>query len=424
MRVLHVIPSVAERSGGPATAIVPMCRALQQHGVEVLLVTTDAGMRNAINSRGKPPFLTCSPSKDLRETFIDLGEARDLNQEQVRKAGLSPPTGNYKGVPAIFFPSQLGESFKYSRPLAAWLNSHIHEFGLAHIHAVFNHSSIAAAHVCRKAAVPYVVRPLGTLEPWSMTQKSVRKRVFWQVAGKAMLRSAAAIHYTTDAEKNSTESLLGLNHGKVIGLGVEINTGAKERLAEHFPGLAQEPYALVMSRLHPKKGLDVLIDAFLALVQREKFAHWRLVIAGDGPSEHVLKLKELAAASLHSGRIMFTGWLDGEQKEALLSGASLLVLPSRQENFGMCVMEALARSVPVLVSPHVNLAHEIVLANAGWIATVDKDALTTRLAEALDDEEERAVRGRAGKQLSMKYSWESAAKSLYELYTAIQNRAR
>ncbi|HKY43152.1 MAG TPA: glycosyltransferase [Pyrinomonadaceae bacterium] len=374
MRVLHVIPSVAERSGGPATAIVPMCRALQQHGVEVLLVTTDAG---------------------------------------------SPPlTSNYKGVPAKFFPSQLGESFKYSRPLATWLNSHIHEFGVTHIHAVFNHSSIAAAHVCRKAAVPYVVRPLGTLEPWSMTQKSVRKRVFWQIAGKAMLRRAAAVHYTTDAEKSSTENLLGLNHGKVIGLGVEVNSCAKEQLARHFPDLVQQPYALVMSRLHPKKGLDVLIGAFLTLGQQEKFGHWRLVIAGDGPSDYVLKLKQMASPS---HRIMFTGWLGGEQKDVVLSNASLLVLPSRQENFGMCVMEALARSVPVLVSPHVNLAEEIVLANAGWIATVDRDALTTRLAEALSDEEERAMRGRAGKQLSMKYSWETAAKSLKDLYIEVMN---
>lgn len=385
MRVLHVIPSVAERSGGPATAIVPMCRALQQHGVEVLLVTTNAGM--------DPPETT-------------NGDVCD-----------------YKGVPAKFFPSQLGESFKYSRPLATWLNSHIQEFGLAHIHAVFNHSSIAAAHVCRKAGVPYVVRPLGTLEPWSMTQKSVRKRVFWQVAGKAMLRRAAAVHYTTEAEKLSTENLLGLNHGKVIGLGVEINSSsANEKLAQHFPALGHEPYALVMSRLHPKKGLDVLIDAFLVLLQREKFSHWRLVIAGDGPSDHVLKLKEMASS--HADKIMFTGWLDGEKKDAVLSGASLLVLPSRQENFGMCVMEALSRSVPVLVSPHVNLAEEIVLANAGWIATVDKDALVTRLAEALNDEEERAVRGRAGKQLSMKYSWESAAKNLKDLYLEVMSRAK
>ncbi len=375
MRVLHVIPSVAERSGGPATAIVPMCRALQQHDVEVFLITTDAGL-----------------DRDASENV------------------------DYKGVPAKFFPSQLGESFKYSRPLTAWLNSHAREFDLAHIHAVFNHSSIAAAHVCRKAGVPYVVRPLGTLERWSMTQKSVRKRVFWQIVGKPMLRGAAAIHYTTEAEKVSTEGLLGLNHGKVIGLGVEINDGAKEKLAGHPPILPEGPYALVMSRLHPKKGLDVLIDAFLSLVQQERFAHWRLVVAGDGPQDHVLKLREMVG---ESDRVLFTGWLDGEEKNAVLSGASLLVLPSHQENFGMCVMEALSRSVPVLVSPHVNLAEEVVLANAGWIATVDKQALTTRLAEALNDDEERTRRGLAGKQLSRKYSWENAAQSLVELYREV-----
>src|SRR6185503_1362379 len=375
MRVLHVIPSVAERSGGPATAIVPMCRALKQEGVEVLLVSTDAGMDQDAS------------------------------------------VAEYKGIPAKFFPAQIGHSFKFSRPLSTWLVSNIQQFDVAHIHAVFNHSSIAAAHVCRRARVPYVVRPLGTLEPWSMTQKSLRKRVFWQVSGKGMLRRAAAIHYTTEAEKLSTERLVGLNHGKVIALGIETTASASHaKLEQHFPELASEPYMLVLSRLHPKKGLDVLIDAFLALVQVEKFAHWRLVIAGDGPEAYVLKLKAIAGSSAQRDRIVFTGWLDGEEKDAVLGGASLLVLPSHQENFGLCVMEALSHSVPVLVSPHVNLAEEIVLANAGWIATVDKHALMTRLAEVLSDEEQRSRRGRAGKQLAQKYSWGTVAKSLVDLY--------
>jgi glycosyltransferase involved in cell wall biosynthesis len=377
MRVLHVIPSVAERSGGPATAIIPMCRALKQEGVEVLLVSTNAGMDH------------------------DEG------------------VSEYKGIPAKFFPTQMGESFKYSRPLSSWLSSNIERFDVAHIHAVFNHSSIAAAHVCRRAGVPYVVRPLGTLEPWSMTQKSIRKRVFWQISGKGMLRRAAAIHYTTQAEKLSTERLLGLNHGKVIALGIEANSATSvtdAKLEQYFPELANKPYALVMSRLHPKKGLDVLIDAFLSLVQVQKFAHWRLVIAGDGPADHVLKLKAMAGSS---SQIHFTGWLDGEKKDAVLSGASLLALPSHQENFGLCVMEALSRSVPVLVSPHVNLAEEIVLANAGWIATVDKHALMSRLAEALSDDDERRRRGQAGKQLSQKYSWTTTAKNLLDLYKQV-----
>ncbi len=143
---------------------------------------------------------------------------------------------------------------------------------------------------------------------------------------------------------------------------------------------------LVLSRLHPKKGLDVLIDAFIALVQAGKLPNWRLVIAGDGPSDYVSKLK--GAASQQSDRIEFTGWLDNDKKHAMLDGASLLALPSHQENFGLCVMEALSHSVPVLVSPDVNLATEIVSANAGWVAAVEKDALTAKLAEALSDEDE------------------------------------
>jgi glycosyltransferase involved in cell wall biosynthesis len=361
MRVLHVIPSVAERSGGPATAIIPMCRALMQQGIEVLLVSTDAGLKE----------------NDVAE---------------------------YKGVPAMLFPSEFGESFKYSRPRASWLTTNIRQFDLAHVHAVFNHSSVAAARACRRAGVPYVIRPLGTLDPWSMTQKSLRKRLFWQVAGKAMLQGAAAVHYTSEGEKLSTERLTGLNHGRVVPLGIEMTTTTREKL----------PYVLVLSRLHPKKGIDVLIDAFLSLAS--EFSAWRLVLAGDGAPDYVSKLKSKAE---QCDRIVFTGWVDGEQKDALLGSASLLALPSHQENFGLCVMEAMSHAVPVLVSPGVNLAPEIVKANAGWVAAIDEQSLTAKLVEALSDEAERAKRGRAGQQLSLRYSWENATKSLVQLYQQV-----
>ena len=346
-----------------------MCRALMQQGVEVLLLST----------------------------------ADDNTHE-------------YKGVPAKFFPPQFGASFKYSRPLASWLSSNIENFDLAHIHAVFNHSSIAASKACRKAGVPYIIRPLGTLDPWSMTQKSLRKRLFWQLSGKAMLRGAAAVHYTSEVEKLSTEGLLGLNHGKVIALGIDTNSnGNHERM---FPA----PYVLVLSRLHPKKGLHVFIDAFLSLVPKREFANWRLVIAGDGQPDYVAKLK--TAASVAPDRIVFTGWLEEDKKHEALSGASLLALPSYQENFGLCVMEALGHSVPVLVSPNVNLAAEIVSANAGWVAAVDKDALAGKLAEALSDDDELRKRGRAGKELSQRYSWENVATGLIELYEEILTQSR
>jgi len=383
MKVLHVIPSVDERSGGPATAIVPMCQSLMSHNIDVLLLSTTAGLPDPLKH----------------------GEVSE-----------------YKGVPAIFFPAQLGESFKYSRPLSSWLRANIQNFGVAHIHAVFNHSSVAAAHACQKGGVPYVVRPLGTLDPWSMMQKSLRKRLFWQISGKGLLHNAAAVHYTSDAEKLSTELGLGLNHGTVIPLGVEAVTNPTSKLAELFPTLRDVPYLLVLSRLHPKKGLDVLIDAFVSLPVQ--FAQWRLVLAGDGAEEYVSMLKSKASASSHKDRITFTGWIEGDRKNALLSGAALLVLPSQQENFGLCVMEALSHSVPVMVSPNVNLAAEIAAVNAGWIAPVEKNALADKLTEALADREELTRRGRAGHELSQKYSWENSARQLADLYRVVIKQGR
>ena len=364
MRVLHVIPSVEERSGGPAAAIVPMCRALQSQGIEVFLATTSHG---------------------LTHSFTD-GDTE------------------YKGVPARFFEVQAGASFKYSRPFTNWLQTSVRDFDVVHIHAVFNHASVAAARACRKAGVPYVVRPLGTLDPWSMKQKAGRKKIFWSLVGKRMLSSSAAVHYTAVGEKTATEESLGINHGRVIALGVEVNASS---LAKKAP---RHKYVLLLSRLDPKKNVEILIDAFKLL----RDDAWHLVIAGDGSRDYVASLKQRAD---DSQKITFTGWVEGEQKEALLRDASLFVLPSSQENFGLSVMEAMARGDPVLVSPHVNLAHEIVAANAGWV--VELAQLSEGLATALENESERARRGKAAFQFSKQYSWERTAKELKELYQQI-----
>ena len=320
MKVLHVIPSISGQAGGPSQAIFPMCRALREQGVDLLLATTDDGL-----------------SGENGTAILQYGQISD-----------------YKGQPTIFFPSQIGASFKYSRPFALWLNSNVANYDLVHIHAVFNHACIAAARACRRHDVPYIVRPLGTLDPWSMKQKSLRKKVFWRGGVKAMLSSAAAVHYTAKAEQTATEQSLGLNHGVVVPLGVELQTGklvSRNTLARKLPSLGERSYVLVLSRLLPTKGLDVLLEAFLSLVKQRDFAQWCLVLAGEGPPEYVATLKQKVAAANASEQVLFPGWLDGQEKEAALSNASLLALPSYHENFGLCVMEALAHGVPVLVSP-------------------------------------------------------------------------
>jgi glycosyltransferase involved in cell wall biosynthesis len=248
-----------------------------------------------------------------------------------------------------------------------------------------------------------------------MKQKSVRKHLFWFLFAKRLLQGSAAMHYTAAAEKTATEKYLGLNHGRVVPLGVEINGSQRfDSVAAQTPLPRQDPYVLVVSRLHPKKNLDGLIDAFNSLANQK----WQLVIAGDGPRDYLDYLKQKAR---QSERIVFTGWVEGQQKEALLRGASLFALPSRQENFGLSVVEAMACGVPVLVTPHVNLATEIHGAGAGWI--VDLNELSEGLATAIEDDGERLKRGKAAYEFSKRYSWDKVAMDLTDLYREILKRA-
>lgn len=384
MKILHVIPSLAASSGGPAQAIIPMCRALKFREVDVLVATTDADMDNA----------------PTRNTVVD-----------------------YEDIPTIFFPSQLGKSFKFSRPMSAWLNESVRQFDLVHIHAVFNHACVAAARACLKSGVPYIIRPLGTLEPWSMKQKKLRKQLFWQFRGEKMLRDATAVHYTTLAEQESVERTFRLNNGKVIPLAIELDvavqTSPNSQLSSVVPEVNGSPYVLVMSRLHAKKGLDVLIDAFLDATATDDLRNWRLVIAGSGEVDYVRLLQNRVARANGNKRVLFSGWLNGEQKWQVLRQASLLALPSYQENFGFCVLEALTCGVPVLVSPHVNLANEIERFRAGWISSVRHDHLESALRAALASEDERRRRGNAAKLLSKEFSLDRMADELINLYSTI-----
>lgn len=358
-----------------------MCAALQSQGISVEVASTDAG----------------------------LDHSSGLELERLI---------SYKGLPVILFPKQLADSFKYSRPFSRWLDENVTQYDLVHIHSVFNHSCIAAARACRKQGVPYIVRPLGTLDPWSMNQKSFRKRVFWHAGIQRMLDGASAIHYTASGEQEAVESSLNLKNGFVAPLGVNVSDGAP---SNGGPGVAGgHPFVLTLSRLHPKKELETLIKAFLAAAGKPGLEHWRLVIAGDGEADYVNRLKEVAGINKPDSPVLFTGWLKDEKKEAALRSASLVALVSRQENFGLCIAEAMAHGVPVLVSPQVNLAADIEQSRSGWVAPIDKERLAAVLMDVMSDEDERKARGRAGKELAQRrFTWEVIARQLAQVYAAI-----
>ena len=386
MRVLHVIPAVAARYGGPSEAVVRTCRALEAAGVQVSIVATDA------DGQGRLP--------------VACGEWT-----------------RYQGVSARFFPRQWSEAFKYSWPLAGWLRKHVCEYDLVHIHAVFSHSSMAAAAAARRARVPYMVRPLGSLNPWALNQKPASKRILWVVGIGNMLRRASAIHCTSQSEKVHAERAIGRKTGVVVPLGAELTALNPGEIPDFRASgeIVHQPYILAMGRLHPVKGLDVLITAFLDLVRQTKFSNWLLIIAGDGEPKYVESLKRLAANHPRGAAVVFTGWLAGEEKVAALRNASLFAMPSHQENFGIAAFEAMAHGVPVVVSLQTDVATEVRTARSGWVFDLTASNLKDTLSVALSDEFERSERGVNAKLLvSSHYTWQAVADRLIDVYRTIK----
>ena len=360
-----------------------MCRALQDLGVEVTLATTNHGLPN-----------------------LD----HDVLDEAVQTT--------FEDVHTYFFRFAWGESFKYSWAFARWLNKNVSLFDLVHIHAVFNHACVAAARACRRHQIPYIVRPLGSLEPWGMQQKWLRKWLFWRVCGELMCGRSAAIHYTGAREKEASEALLGLNHGKVVPLGIDeplAMTQTDTTQSVQKPG----PYILTLSRLLPTKGIDVLLAAFLSVVAKPAFSNWSLVIAGDGPANYVTKLREMARGNQFGHSVVFTGWLDEQAKWSTVRQAALLALPSQHENFGLCVIEALACGVPVLVSPNVGLAEDVAANGVGWVVPVDRESVMNVLSEAFAHPQLLSRKGAAAKQLSRQFEWSVVGKQLETLYQSV-----
>lgn len=384
MKVLHIIPAVASRYGGPSAAVFGMCRALAAKGVEVSLVTTDAD----------------GPGR------LDVPLAAWTQ---------------YAGVRTMFFRCREPSSFKWSPALSRWLGPHVTAFTLVHAHAVFNHSTIAAGRACRAAATPYLVRPLGSLAPWSLGHHRWRKRALLALGARRALSGATRIHYTTDGERRLSEAgLPWLPPGAVVPLGVDDGFFAA-------PATARGGHAgtiLLASRLDPKKGVDIAIRAAHRLAADPTLGPWRLEIAGDGGTRYVDFLKRLAAAGAAASRITFLGWLDVQSHVARLAHASVAVLPSLQENFGISVVEAMAAGVPVVITADLDLAADVRDAGAGWVVERSPEAVAAALAEALRNRPMRDLRAGNARRFAMRYTWKTIADRLAASYSAVVAEAR
>lgn len=380
MRVLHVIPSVAERYGGPSVALRGMATAVASLGVEVVVATTDGD-----------------------------GPARlDVPMDRPVVEG---------GVEYRYFARTAPGEWKFSWPLTRWLRAHAARFDVLHVHALFSYATIPGCRSAERAGVPYVLRPLGTLGRWSVAHRGWKKRPYLALVERRHLERAAALHATSPAE---AEDLAALGYGpkvRVVPLGA---AAVGVRGAGDGPARAAGRLrVLFLSRLHPVKGLPLLFEGIARMAAVDQ-ARIDLVVAGDGEEAYKHQLR---AAVEHLGlarHVTFVGHASGERKRELFASADVFVLPSSHENFGIAAAEALAAGLPVVVSEAVGLASDVRAAGAGLVIPQRPDAVADAISALLHEPGALAAMGeRAAALAARRYSWERTGRELLALYEEV-----
>ena len=385
MKVLQVIPSLSRIHGGPSNAIWSIASSVAGRGATVSVVATDndgPGRRLSLESR---------------ESFSAAAQ----------------------GVEVVLH-RQTSEFYTASIPGLLWLVKNITSFDVVHVHALFSFMPVVAAWLARLRGVPYVIRPLGTLGAYGLsTRRPWFKKLSLMLCERPLLRAAAAVHCTSDAERIDVLAVCPTARTVVIPLSVPPIEPASEAAVRSLLGARYGgPVVLFLSRLDRKKNVEVLLEAFTLLAPHQTYA--TLLVAGDGERDYVASLKARADALGIAARVIWAGQVDGVAKAAALTAATVFALPSHSENFGIAAAEALAAGVPCVLSPGVAIAAKVAEWGAGQIADMTPRATADALAVYLDSVDARSAASAAAKRLAVaEYSADAKGERLMTLYRQI-----
>lgn len=387
MRVLHVIPSVSPRRGGPSAAIFPMVAALRARGIDAEIATSDEDMESPDSPSSSPALIQGVPVRMFARWATTVRPWRDY----------------------LFCPR-----------FAPWLKKNLSSYDLIHVHALFSHLPTTAMRLARRGPVPYVNRPLGLLGRWPLRQGALRKRCYLRLIEKQNLDDAAALHFTSESERDEAADVVAVDRGIVIPHGMERPgrlLDAREKLRSRL-GLPQnQKLLLFLGRVHPKKGIDLLVRALAQMPLPRPV----LLIAGEG--DHRTAIEQLAARQGVARDLRWLGHVTGEWKQLCLQGSDLLALTSHHENFGIAVLEALAAGTPVLVSDQVALADPVARHRLGHVVPLEIEAIRDGLAQMLAQPPGNDPARRQA-FVTEHYSWFANSAALEKLYQdVIENRS-
>lgn len=352
LRVLHVLSGIDPTDGGPTTALVALARGLRRLNVDVTVVATPcaSGQLTAVEA--------------LQECGVRVRLGRDPRRR-----------------------------FARDPDLRSLLDEEIARAEVVHIHALWEEVQFQAARISSLLGKPFIVRPCGLLDPWSMSRNRIKKRLYLEFRLRRYLDAATAIHYSTAFEADRTRPLRIKAPAIVEPNGFEFDDYRPAAAAGAFRArwnISNDgPIVLFLGRLHPKKGLDLLIPAFADGAP----ADGTLVVAGSGDKVYETALRRSVAEYGLTNRVRFTGFLDGKERIAALMEATVFVLPSYSENFANAVVESVAAGTPVIVSDQVGIHAEVASSNVGGVVPVAAEALAAEIQSWLKDasRRERAI---------------------------------
>jgi len=313
-------------------------------------------------------------------------------------------------------------SYRYSSKLLPWLKKQGGDYDRVIVNGIWQYLSFAAWRRYAGSSIPYYVFPHGMLDPWfkeTFPLKHLKKWLYWPWAEYRVLRNAAAVIFTSEEERSQARKSFWLYRcrEKVSPLGVEappISSNAKSEFLSRYPQLQNTRIFLFLGRLHPKKGCDMLLEAFAQMRSNDSIS---LILAGPDQVGWESDLRRQVTRLHLTNRVVFTGMLEGSMKQGAFANAEAFVLPSHQENFGISVVEALAARVPVLISNRVNIWPEIEADRAGYVESDDL-AGTTRLLQRWIDTapaEREMVRENARRCFEQRFEIDRAVESLLQI---------
>lgn len=346
MKILHIIASADPTGGGPIEGIIRQNAAIAGEGSREI-VTLDSPFMDFLRDYPIPVHALGARSSDL----------------------------------------PLLSRWRYSPDFVPWLKLNAANYDAIIVNGLWNFSSFGAAQVLPNLGVPYFVFSHGMMDPWfraTYPLKHLAKQIFWLFGEGKLLEGARSVLFTTEEERTLARGQFWGHRYRetVVGYGTEPPPSTVPAQLEAFAAkvstLKGRPYLLFLSRIHRKKGVDLLIDAFARVADASRDI--QLVIAGPDQGGQAAALKARAAELGVEHRLHWPGMLAGDAKWGAFYGCDAFVLPSHQENFGIVVAEAMACGKPVLITDKVNIWREVEGAGAGLVESDTVDG-TTRLLQ-------------------------------------------